>query len=116
MNNIIKKFEAFDSSYYSFLDTKPTYEKIAVFEKQDPNTIIYADHAVQVRFLNFTAAWQAATEQSQKEIAELQAREKELVELLGECVDTVRNEYNEMLELYKRAIKRHRASPSHCER
>ena len=61
-------------------------------------------------------AWQAATEQSQKEIAELQAREKVLVELLGECVDTVRNEYNEMLELYKRAIKRHRASPSQCER
>ena len=100
MNNIIKKFEAFDSSYYSFLDTKPTYEKIAVFEKQDPNTIVYADRAVQVRFLNFTAAWQAATEQSQKEIEALKAREKELVELLGECVDTVRNEYNEMLELY----------------
>ena len=81
MNNIIKKFEAFDSSYYSFLDTKPTYEKLAVFEKQDPNTIIYADHAVQVRFLNFTAAWQAATEQSQKEIEALQAREKVLVDL-----------------------------------
>ncbi len=100
MNNIIKKFEAFDSSYYSFLDTKPTYEKIAVFEKQDPNTIVYADRAVQVRFLNFTAAWQAATEQSQKEIEALKAREKVLVELLGECVDTIRNEYNEMLELY----------------
>lgn len=81
MNNIIKKFEAFDSSYYSFLDTKPTYEKIAVFEKQDHNTIVYADRAVQVRFLNFTAAWQAATEQSQKEIAE-----KELVNALEECL------------------------------
>ena len=79
MNNIIKKFEAFDSSYYSFLDTKPTYEKIAVFEKQDPNTIVYADRAVQVRFLNFTAAWQAATEQSQKEIAGLEAKLNELV-------------------------------------
>ena len=66
--------------------------------------------------LNAYHGWQAATEQSQKEIAELQAREKVLVELLGECVDTVRNEYNEMLELYKRAIKRHRASPSQCER
>ena len=64
--------------------------------------------------LNAYHGWQAATEQSQKEIAELQAREKVLVELLGECVDTVRNEYNEMLELYKRAIKRHRASPSQC--
>ena len=82
MNNIIKKFEAFDSSYYRFLDTKPTYEKLAVFEKQDPNTIIYADHAVQVRFLNFTAAWQAATEQCQKEIEALHAREKVLVEAL----------------------------------
>jgi len=81
MNNIRDKFEAFDSSYYRFLDTKPTYEKLAVFEKQDPNTIIYADHAVQVRFLNFTAAWQAATEQSQKEVEALQAREKVLVEL-----------------------------------
>ena len=64
--------------------------------------------------LNAYHGWLAATEQSQKEIAELQAREKVLVELLGECVDTVRNEYNEMLELYKRAIKRHRASPSQC--
>ena len=81
MNNSREKFEAFDSSYYRFLDTKPTYEKLAVFEKQDPNTIIYADHAVQVRFLNFTAAWQAATEQSQKEIEALQAREKVLVDL-----------------------------------
>ena len=87
MNNIREKFEAFDSSYYSFLDAKPTYEKLAVFEKQDPNTIIYADHAVQVRFLNFTAAWQAATEQSQKEIAELQASEKVLVEAIRNCLD-----------------------------
>lgn len=89
MNNIIKKFEAFDSSYYSFLDTKPTYEKIAVFEKQDPNTIVYADHAVQVRFLNFTAAWQAATEQSQKEIADLQGDINSYVEIANKNANTI---------------------------
>ena len=84
MNNIREKFEAFDSSYYSFLDAKPTYEKLAVFEKQDPNTIIYADHAVQVRFLNFTAAWQAATEQSQKEIELLLNQQERLIALVDE--------------------------------
>lgn len=78
------KFEAFDSSYYSFLDAKPTYEKIAVFEKQAPNTIVYADHAVQVRFLNFTAAWQAATEQSQKEIELLLNQQERLIALVDE--------------------------------
>ena len=69
--------------------TKPTYEKIAGFEKQDPNTIVYADHAVQVRFLNFTAAWQAATEQSQKEIADLQGDINSYVEIANKNANTI---------------------------
>jgi hypothetical protein len=59
-------------------------------------------------------AWQAATEQSQKEIEALQAREKVLVDLLGECVDTVRNEYNEMLELY--SIYPHKQYDIQCQK
>ena len=108
MNNIIKKFEAFDSSYYSFLDTKPTYEKIAVFEKQDSNTIVYADRAVQVRFLNFTAAWQAATEQSQKEIAEKDALITELEDYKNSVIDqfvTAHHSYDESISAYENISK-----------
>ena len=47
-------------------------------------------------------------------VAELQAREKELVDLLGECVDTVRNEYNEMLELY--SIYPHKQYDIQCQK
>jgi len=106
MNNTRDKFEAWAKPYY----------------KEQQMSINSAEHFarpneyIMTHYQSAYEGWQAATEQSQKEIAELQAREKVLVELLGECVDTVRNEYNEMLELYKRAIKRHRASPSHCER
>ena len=47
-------------------------------------------------------------------VRELQAREKVLVELLGECVDTVRNEYNEMLELY--SIYPHKQYDIQCQK
>ena len=106
MNNSREKFEAWAKPYYK--EQQMSLNSAEHFAR--PNEYI------MTHYQSAYEGWQAATEQSQKEIAELQAREKVLVELLGECVDTVRNEYNEMLELYKRAIKRHRASPSHCER
>lgn len=40
-------------------------------------------------FGNFCEGWQAATEQSQKEIEALQAREKELVEALQNLVEDI---------------------------
>ena len=39
-------------------------------------------------------AWQAATEQSQKEIEALQAREKELVEAISSSLNCIREEIN----------------------
>jgi len=103
MNNNRDKFEAWAKAHEIDITINPAPSYDARLYNDDETEAMYC-------------GWQAATEQSQKEIAELQAREKVLVDLLGECVDTVRNEYNEMLELYKRAIKRHRASPSQCER
>ena len=58
MNNIIEKFEAWN---------RPKPESF--YEGKNTCGLMLA-------------AWQAATEQSQKEIAELQAREKVLVEAL----------------------------------
>ena len=45
-------------------------------------------------FGNFCEGWQAATEQSQKEIEALQAREKELVEAISSSLNCIREEIN----------------------
>ena len=70
MNNSREKFEAWNMPKpESFYEDKNNYD--LMFE-----------------------AWQAASEQSQKEIAELQAREKVLVEAISISLNCIREEIN----------------------
>ena len=73
MNNSREKFEAWYQTQFS---------EIVDFSLFAPNSAYYKDDDVDEAW----DVWQAATEQSQKEIAELQAREKVLVEALIEAI------------------------------
>lgn len=96
-------------------DTRDKFElKISMEYEQPPCLDRDGDGYDDSYVDNAWWGWQAATEQSQKEIEALQAREKVLVDLLGECVDTVRNEYNEMLELY--SIYPHKQYDIQCQK
>jgi len=69
MNNIREKFEAWYQTQFS---------EIVDFSLFAPTSAYYKDDDIDEAW----DVWQAATEQSQKEIAELKAREKVLVEVL----------------------------------
>ena len=80
MNNSREKFEAWftldNPKYVQNATAKKVFERIG--------------GVYQILTTLFSwKAWQAATEQSQKEIAELQAREKVLVEALQNLVEDI---------------------------
>ena len=74
MNNIRDKFE----KQIAIMEANLIHDNDAYFEAR-PN--INTDGYKTIFNAGYKRSWQAATEQSQKEIAELQAREKALVEL-----------------------------------
>ena len=75
MNNIRDKFEAWYQTQFS---------EIVDFSLFAPNSAYYKDDDIDEAW----DVWQAATEQSQKEIEALQAREKVLVEALESIIET----------------------------
>ena len=78
MNNIRDKFEAWAKPYYT--EQQMSLNSAEHFARPNEYMMPHYQSAYE--------GWQAATEQSQKEIAELQAREKVLVEALERILET----------------------------
>lgn len=73
MNNSREKFEEFLAATFG-----------------DIWNVIFTEREIN----HMSLAWQASTEQSQKEIEALQAREKELVEAISSSLNCIRYEIN----------------------
>ena len=77
MNNSRDKFEAWAKPYYT--EQQMSLNSAEHFARPNEYMMPHYQSAYE--------GWQAATEQSQKEIAELQAREKVLVEAIKNCLN-----------------------------
>ena len=84
MNNTRDKFEAWAKPYYT--EQQMSLNSAEHFARPNEYMMTHYQSAYE--------GWQAASEQSQKEIEALQAREKELVEAISSSLNCIREEIN----------------------